>query len=390
MTLPSLRLAAATLGLLASTAFAQDAPAGSDCTDSGVWTGTVGGARVSMAFSDGGGRYYYGNHIDDLVLTRDPDHANRWLEADLHGKRTGALTLTCTDKLQGTWTNAAGAHAQPVAAAPFVFVPPREPDTDDRRRAADPEPEDTATDPEDAAVEAYLHARKSDPPAVRRQNERIGAHRYVAYGVHDLGATGIELAGPDRGLELVNGTLRPQYQAALAGIWACRYWALATGGPQAVANIWAGARVVLWRGTTVVVESWTLSCGREVMLTNREQFVFDTRTGERMSWPFPLAVLGPRAPPSRLMEAIDRLYPRSETGRKPECADFVERYASATAGPEQDEFVIELRRSGSKRDPHETGEPPDCDARLTLPLAEALPLLPEDRRKLLADLLARP
>ena len=381
------RLVAATLGLLASTAFAQATPVAPDCTDSGVWFGTIGKARVSMSFSDGTGRYYYGDSVMDLVLTRDPEHEHRWLEADLKGRRTGALTLACAQTLQGTWTNPAGEHAQPVSATPFVPSPQEASEGDDPRHAAPVE--QAETDPDEAAVDAYLLARKAHPPAVRRIAERIGPHRFVRYGIHDFGAVSVELQGNERGIPAINQALLPKYAAALDGAWACRYWLLAKSGPEAVDGFRAGDRVVLWHGSTVVIESWTAGCIRDTQVSSDEVTAFDTVTGKPREWPFPMPVDSRQSPPSPLMAAVARYYGSTEAGRRPGCADFPRQRLVTLAWPEQDGLVVTLARAGSKRAPG-TPEPADCNARLTLPFDEALPLLPDDHRKLLADLLAMP
>lgn len=381
------RLVAAALGLLASTAFAQAAPVAPDCTDSGVWLGTIGKANVAMAFSDGTGRYYYGDSVMDLVLTRDPEHEHRWLESDLKGKRTGTLTLACAQTLQGTWTNPAGEHAQPVAATPFVPSPPEPSEGDDSRHAAPVE--QAESDPEQAAVDAYLQARKARPPAVRRIAERIGPHHFVRYGIHDFGAVGVELQGGERGIPAINRALLPKYAAALDGAWNCRYWMLAKSGPEAVDGFVAGDRVALWHGSTVVIESWTADCLGDTRISSDEVIAFDTVTGKPLQWPFPMSIDSRQSPQSPLMAAVARRYASTEAGRRPECADFPHQRLNVNAWPEQDGLIVTLARAPSKRAPG-TPDPPECNARLTLPFDEALPLLPDDRRKLLADLLAMP
>jgi hypothetical protein len=298
MTYSAVRLLAATLCLLSLRAVAQVASPAPDCTDSGVWFGTVGDARVSLAFSDGTGRYYYGNSVQDLVLTRDPAHPNHWLEADTKGKRTGDMTLTCGAKLEGRWTTPGGDRARPVVATPFLPGSSPLADDEDPRHSQAPVDEADA-DPEDAAVDAYLREREAHPPAVRRIPERIGPHRYVRYGIHGFGAVSVELQGPEPGIAAINAAIRPKYAAALEGAWACRYWTLVQGGPAASENFVAGDRVAFWHGSTVAVESWNATCARDTEMSSDELLAFDTRTGGAASWPFPYAVIAamPLLPP---------------------------------------------------------------------------------------------
>ncbi|ANH67797.1 hypothetical protein [Mitsuaria sp. 7] len=382
MTCLRLRAIAAMLALVAAPAIASSATAGQDCSESGVWLGTIGKASVSMAFSDGTGRYYYGNSAMDLVLTRDGARTDRWIETSLKGKRTGLLTLSCGDTLTGTWTDASGARAAPILAA----RPAPRPDDADADVKTEGDADEQKPDAETVAVEAYLRARKANPPAVRRIAERMGPHRFVRYGIHDFGAVGAELQGKERGIQTINGVLRKQYEGLLANAWGCTYWALTLGGPGRAEEFASYDRVAFWHGSTVVIETSESACGRESTIDHRRISAYDTTTGKSVDWPH-LSYERRRPAPAALMAALATHYRASEAGRTARCEGFLGRRIHIEGWPEQDGLVVTLALDVNDPSAASLAE---CEERLTLPFDDALPLLEPGDRRMLQGLLAQP
>jgi len=92
------------------------------CDDT-AWSGTIGSVPVHLAFDidipghELAGRSYYRASVQDLLLVRDTNQPDTWRELDERGRKTGALSLTCTgDALSGTWTSADGKRNLSVSA----------------------------------------------------------------------------------------------------------------------------------------------------------------------------------------------------------------------------------------------------------------------------------
>jgi hypothetical protein len=352
----------------------EDAPR-IDCVDSGVWVGQIGDRIVTLGFSQGSGRYYYGANLQDLALQRDVSQSNRWLEFDMNGAQTGTIDLTCGQSMHGTWTSVDESKQFQLKATRVI---PDKTETSEESEADDAIIE----------VESYLNARFLMPPETQKQKAFFDGHEYLMLKVRGLSPAGIELRGNHLRISAINRQLREDFDRNVEGALHCSYWWLALNGPKHGIPFTAQQRITFWRGPNIVVFSETAFCLGDFKETRRNVKIFNTQTGaSENGWgPWLEKRHEKGTPESPLIALLTPLYLASHQSQLAQCADFLKSETTISAWPEKTGMALTIDKSHPRMEDGRSGI--DCPAILNVPYSTVMPFLSETGKAKLHALLS--
>ncbi|MDK2126146.1 hypothetical protein [Parachitinimonas caeni] len=232
---------------------------GDDCLTR-IWKGKVGDIPVMIAFeslgadSQIGGRYYYRNQMEDLLLIRDAPSVAQWKEVDPKGRVTAYLSLTCRgDELIGEWQAADGKRRLQITAY---------------------------------AANAETYSRQRFEAVRPRLVERLrfGANRYERIAVAEHAShLGLRLVGNGAGLARINQTLMQDFLAALDNDIQCRAQGRWMQGEQHSYENTSEWRVIAWNRTYVVIGSQSSGyCGGAHPYSGSGAMTYDLETGQKV------------------------------------------------------------------------------------------------------------
>ena len=324
----------------------------------GVWIGSIGTKSVVACFNKESGNYYYVDYLKPIALDMG-DTALNWGEwAD-----TGQWQLTAPAKgfIAGIWSHSATKSKLPIK---LKLVDGR--------------------DDETACSRNSYNSQLEVVPKIRR-DKIIEFSKGRSYRkLHFLDQAKIELFGPDKGLDRINASLKPDERKQTVGSY-FRNRREALGSSGIYFDDTKDAEPVYWDAHFVSIRFFHSTAGMGARGTTNEYEVWSTVTGEKVDlW----AWLGSsssqkKLPPKLYKYLLDRNKP--DPNWKP---DPGEDYPDCTSYYSKGDYVLELKKSGMEiyEAPYGNGH---CEEYFQVPYPELLPFLSPEGTKAVNAILGR-
>jgi hypothetical protein len=324
----------------------------------GVWSGSIGTKSVVACFNNESGNYYYVDHLKPIGLDIG-DTALNWSEYGDTGQ--WQLTAPAEGFLAGTWSHSKAKKKLPI-----------------KLKLIDGRDDDTACSRNSYHSQLEVVQKVSNGKMIEFSKGR--SYRKLQF----LDQAKIELVGPDKGIDRINASLKPDMSKnTVDSYFRNRREILGRIGRYFDDEV--NAKPVYWDAHFVSIQFYRWAAGTGARGVTNDYETWSTVTGEKVDlWRWLGSSSGEKKLPPKLHRyLLDTNKP--DPNWKPEPG---EAYPDCTYYYSKGMFVLELTKSGMDiyEAPYGNG---DCEEGFQVPYPKLLPFLSPEGTKAVNSILGR-